>query len=289
MPMTDKALFKEKFIRVVLVSFALSSLFFLFLIFIFIFIEGLPLFHKIGLKNIILGFKWAPTKGSFGIFPMIISSFFVTFGALIVGAPLGLSCAIYLSEYSGKKMKIFLKPALELLAGIPSVVYGFLGVIYIVPIVRDYLGGPGFSLLSASIVLGIMILPTIISISFDALMGVPKTYREGSYAMGATKWQTIFRIVIPSASSGILASFILGMGRAIGETMAVIMIAGNALKIPTSILDPLRTLTGNIALELAYATGDHRLGLFSTGVVLLVIIMILNYIANFSIKRKLIK
>jgi phosphate ABC transporter permease protein PstC len=287
--MTDKALFKEKFIRVVLVSFALSSLFFLFLIFIFIFIEGLPLFHKIGLKNIILGFKWAPTKGSFGIFPMIISSFFVTFGALIVGAPLGLSCAIYLSEYSGKKMKIFLKPALELLAGIPSVVYGFLGVIYIVPIVRDYLGGPGFSLLSASIVLGIMILPTIISISFDALMGVPKTYREGSYAMGATKWQTIFRIVIPSASSGILASFILGMGRAIGETMAVIMIAGNALKIPTSILDPLRTLTGNIALELAYATGDHRLGLFSTGVVLLVIIMILNYIANFSIKRKLIK
>lgn len=287
--MTDKALFKEKFIRVVLVSFALSSLFFLFLIFIFIFIEGLPLFHKIGLKNIIFGFKWAPTKGSFGIFPMIISSFFVTFGALIVGAPLGLSCAIYLSEYSGKKMKIFLKPALELLAGIPSVVYGFLGVIYIVPIVRDYLGGPGFSLLSASIVLGIMILPTIISISFDALMGVPKTYREGSYAMGATKWQTIFRIVIPSASSGILASFILGMGRAIGETMAVIMIAGNALKIPTSILDPLRTLTGNIALELAYATGDHRLGLFSTGVVLLVIIMILNYIANFSIKRKLIK
>jgi len=288
-PMTDKALFKEKFIKGILVSFALSSLFFLFLIFIFIFIEGLPLFHKIGLKNIIFGFKWAPTKGSFGIFPMIVSSFFVTFGALIVGAPLGLSCAIYLSEYSGKKMKMFLKPALELLAGIPSVVYGFLGVIYIVPIVRDCLGGPGFSLLSASIILGIMILPTIISISFDALMGVPKTYREGSYAMGATKWQTIFRIVIPSASSGILASFILGMGRAIGETMAVIMIAGNALKIPTSILDPLRTLTGNIALELAYATGDHRLGLFSTGVVLLVIIMILNYIANFSIKRKIIK
>jgi len=287
--MIDKTLFKEKIIKWVLVSFALSSLFFLFLIFIFIFIEGLPLFHKIGLTNIIFGFKWAPTKGFFGIFPMIVSSFLVTFGSLIVGAPLGLSCAIYLSEYSGKKMKLFLKPALELLAGIPSVVYGFLGVIYIVPIVRDYLGGPGFSLLSSSIVLGIMILPTIISISFDALMSVPKTYREGSYAMGATKWQTIFRIVIPSASSGILASFILGMGRAIGETMAVIMIAGNALKIPTSILDPLRTLTGNIALELAYAAGDHRLGLFSTGVVLLIIIMILNYIANFSIKRKIIK
>lgn len=278
---------KEQFVKWVLVTFALSSLLFLFLIFIFILFEGLPLFHKIGLKNIILGFKWAPTKGFFGIFPMIVSSFFVTFGALAIGAPMGLSCAIYLSEYSGKRMKMFLKPALELLAGIPSVVYGFLGVIYIVPIVRDYIGGSGFSLLATSIILGIMILPTIISISFDALTSVPKTYREGSLAMGATKWQTIYKVIIPAAKSGILASFILGMGRAIGETMAVIMIAGNALRIPTSILDPLRTLTGNIALELAYATGDHRLGLFSTGVVLLVIIMILNYIANFGIKRKM--
>ncbi|MDD5009471.1 MAG: phosphate ABC transporter permease subunit PstC [Syntrophorhabdaceae bacterium] len=278
---------KEQFVKWVLVTFALSSLLFLFLIFIFILFEGLPLFHKIGLKNIILGFKWAPTKGFFGIFPMIVSSFLVTFGALVIGAPMGLSCAIYLSEYSGKRLKMFLKPALELLAGIPSVVYGFLGVVYIVPIVRNYIGGSGFSLLATSIILGIMILPTIISISFDALMSVPKTYREGSFAMGATKWQTIYKVIIPAARSGILASFILGMGRAIGETMAVIMIAGNALRIPTSILDPLRTLTGNIALELAYATGDHRLGLFSTGVVLLVIIMILNYIANFGIKRRM--
>jgi phosphate transport system permease protein len=287
--MTNKRFTKEHFVRFVLTLFALSSLLFLFLIFVFILFEGLPLFHKIGLKNIILGFKWAPTKGSFGIFPMIVSSFLVTFGALIVGAPMGLSCAIYLSEYSGKKMKMFLKPALELLAGIPSVVYGFLGVVYIVPIVRNYFGGAGFSLLSTSIILGVMILPTIISISFDAITSVPKTYREGSFAMGATKWQTIYKVVIPSAKSGILASFILGMGRAIGETMAVIMTAGNALKIPTSILDPLRTLTGNIALELAYASGDHRQGLFSTGVVLLVIIMILNYIANFGIKKKVIK
>jgi phosphate transport system permease protein len=287
--MIKKKFSKEHAVRWVLTLFALSSLLFLFLIFIFILFEGLPLFHKIGLKNIILGFKWAPTKGSFGIFPMIISSFLVTFGALIIGAPMGLSCAIYLSEYSGKRLKMFLKPALELLAGIPSVVYGFLGVIYIVPMVRNYFGGAGFSLLSTSIILGVMILPTIISISFDALMSVPRTYREGSFAMGATKWQTIFRVVVPSAKSGILASFILGMGRAIGETMAVIMVAGNALKIPTSILDPLRTLTGNIALELAYASGDHRQGLFSTGVVLLLIIMILNYIANFGIKRKVIK
>jgi phosphate transport system permease protein len=287
--MTKGAISKETFVRWVLVLFALSSLFFLFLIFIFIFFEGLPLFHKAGVTNIIAGSKWAPTKGSFGIFPMIISSFLVTFGALVIGAPMGLSCAIYLSEYSGKRLKMFLKPALELLAGIPSVVYGFLGVIYIVPLVRNHLGGSGFSLLSTSIVLGVMILPTIISISFDALQSVPRTYREGSLAMGATKWQTISRIIVPSAKSGILASFILGMGRAIGETMAVIMIAGNALKIPTSILDPLRTLTGNIALELAYASGDHRQALFSTGVVLLMIIMILNYIANFGMKRKFSK
>jgi len=287
--MTKKPFTKENVVKWVLTAFALSSLLFLFLIFAFILVEGLPLFLKIGLKKIIFGFKWAPTKGYFGIFPMIVSSFLVTFGALIIGAPLGLSCAIYLSEYSGKKLKMFLKPALELLAGIPSVVYGFLGVIYIVPLVREYLGGSGFSLLATSIILGVMILPTVISISCDALVSVPRTYREGSFAMGATKWQTIYRVVIPSAKSGILASFILGMGRAIGETMAVIMIAGNALKIPVSILDPLRTLTGNIALELAYATGDHRQGLFSTGVVLLVIIMILNYIANFGIKRKVLK
>ena len=284
--MTDRAAAKETIVKWVLVAFALSSLLFLFLIFIFILYEGLPLFIKIGVGKIIGGFKWAPTKGSFGIFPMIVSSFLVTVGALVIGAPLGLSCAIYLSEYSGKKLKMVLKPAIELLAGIPSVVYGFLGVIYIVPLVRNYLGGSGFSLLSTSIVLGVMILPTIISISFDALVSVPRTYREGSFAMGATKWQTIWRVTVPSAKSGILASFILGMGRAIGETMAVIMIAGNALKIPTSILDPLRTLTGNIALELAYATGDHRQGLFSTGVVLLIIIMILNYLANFGIKRR---
>jgi phosphate transport system permease protein len=287
--MTKKVFTKERFVSWVLTAFAFSSLLFLFLIFAFILVEGLPLFLKIGLKKIIFGFKWAPTKGSFGIFPMIISSFLVTIGALVIGAPLGLGCAIYLSEYSGKKLKMFLKPALELLAGIPSVVYGFLGVIYIVPIVRNYLGGSGFSLLATSIILGVMILPTIISISFDALTSVPRTYREGSFAMGATKWQTIYRVVVPSAKSGILASFILGMGRAIGETMAVIMIAGNALKIPVSILDPLRTLTGNIALELAYATGDHRQSLFSTGVVLLVIIMVLNYIANFGIKRKVLK
>jgi phosphate transport system permease protein len=287
--MSRATLRKEKLIRSVLMLFALSSIFFLFLIFAFIMSEGLMLFFRVGVSHIIFGLKWAPTKGFFGIMPMIVSSFMVTAGALCVGGPLALACATYLAEYAGKKTKMLLKPSLELLAGIPSVVYGFLGVIYIVPIIREYLGGSGFSVLSASLILGIMILPTIISISFDALTSVPAAYREGSFSMGATKWQTIYRVVIPAARSGILAAFILGMGRAIGETMAVIMVSGNALKMPTSALDPLRTLTSNIALELAYATGDHRSSLFSTGVVLLVIIMVLNLIANFWVRRRIIK
>jgi len=287
--MSENAVKREPYIKLILTFFALSSLFFLFLIFMFILAEGIQLFYKVGFSKIIFGFKWAPTKGSFGILPMIVSSFLVTFGSLVLGAPLGLACATYLAEYAGKKRRLFLKPALELLAGIPSVVYGFLGLVYIVPLVRNYFGGSGFSLISTSIVLGVMVLPTIISISYDALMSVPKAYREGSLAMGATKWQTIYKVVIPTAKSGILASFILGMGRAVGETMAVIMVAGNALKIPTSVLDPLRTLTSNIALELAYATGDHRRSLFSTGLVLLVIIMFLNYFANFVVKKRIIK
>jgi phosphate ABC transporter permease protein PstC len=284
--MNRRLINKDTLIRLVLLLFALSSLLFLFTIFVFILSEGVPLFYRVGVKSVILGTKWAPTKGSFGIFPMIVSSFMVTFGALVVGAPLALACAAYLSEYAGKTTKIFLKPSLELLAGIPSVVYGFLGVVYIVPLIREYIGGSGFSILSTSLVLGIMVLPTITSISFDSLMSVPAAFREGSLAMGATKWQTVYRVVLPAARSGILASFILGMGRAIGETMAVIMVAGNALKIPTSLLDPLRTLTSNIALELAYATDAHRSALFSTGVVLLVIIMSLNLLANFWVKRR---
>ena len=187
---SSKAVLKERIIKQILTVFAFSSLLFLFLIFAFILVEGLPLFYKVGVKNIVFGMKWAPTKGLFGIFPMIVSSFLVTFGALIIGAPLGLGCAIYLAEYAGRQQKMFLKPALELLAGIPSVVYGFLGVIYIVPFIREFFGGSGFSLLATSLVLGIMILPTIISISYDALMSVPRSYREGALAMGATKWQT---------------------------------------------------------------------------------------------------
>jgi phosphate ABC transporter permease protein PstC len=196
-----------------------------------------------------------------------------------VGIPFGLAGAIFLAEFSSKTIQKTLKPIIELLAGIPSVVYGFIGIVILVPFIRNTFGGPGFSVLAASIILGIMILPTIVSISYDALLAVPNTYREGSYAVGATKWQTVVMLLLPAARSGIMAGIILGMGRAVGETMAVIMIAGNALKIPGSILDSVRTLTSTIALELGYASGDHRAALFACGSVLFLIIIVLNIIA----------
>ncbi len=275
-----------KFIERVLFLLALSSVTSLLLITIFIFSEGLPLIIHAGLGKFIASSHWAPTKGHFGILAMIISSVCVTVGAMVIGVPLGLSCAIVLAEFSPERLRRLLKPTLELLAGIPSVVYGFLGVVWLVPLIREDLGGPGLSLLAAAVILGIMILPTVISISIDALTAVPETYREGSIALGATQWQTVQRVVLPAASSGIITAIILGMGRAIGETMAVIMVAGNALKIPTSILDPVRTLTSNIALELGYASGRHREALFATGIVLFVIIMILNLSATLITRRR---
>jgi phosphate transport system permease protein len=277
---------REKFIERVLLLLALSSVGSLALITVFIFVEGFPLILSAGLQNFIFSSHWAPTKGHFGILAMIISSVLVTLGAMVIGVPLGLSCAIVLAEFSPKRLKMVLKPTLELLAGIPSVVYGFLGVIWLVPLIRNYLGGPGLSLLAASIILGIMILPTVISISIDALTAVPDLYRDGSLALGATRWQTVRRVVLPAASSGIITAIILGMGRAIGETMAVIMVAGNALQIPTSVLDPVRTLTSNIALELGYAAGRHREALFATGIVLFIIIMILNLSATLITRRR---
>jgi len=280
---------KEKIIGLILMLIALSSVSALALITFFIFVEGVPIIYKVGLFNFIFGMKWAPTKGFFGIFPMIVGSFEVTFGAMIFGVPLALACSIYLAEFASKKTRDILKPAIEILAGIPSVVYGFIGMTVIIPFIRDHLGGSGFSVLGCSIVLGIMVLPTITSISFDAIRSVPKRYREASLALGATKWQSVRMVVLPAARSGILAAVILGMGRAIGETMAVIMIAGNSLIIPVSPLEPVRTLTSNIALEMGYASGDHRQALFATGVVLFVIIMALNtfasHVASRGVKR----
>jgi phosphate transport system permease protein len=277
---------KEKIIEKILLLIALSSISILALIAIFIFGEGLPLIWKIGPKAFLLGDRWVPSQGSFGILPMIVGSFWVTTGALLLGIPLGLACAIFLCEWTPPLIGMFLRPAIQLLAAIPSVIYGFWGLVVLVPLVRNYLGGPGLSILSGSLILGFMILPTIISISEDALKALPPSYKAGGLALGATHWQTIWRVLIPAARSGIVASIILGMGRAIGETMAMIMILGNAVKMPTSFLDSARTLTTNIGIEMGYASGDHRQALFATGVVLFFIIMILNSLAIVLSRRR---
>ena len=276
----------EKLIRLGLLLVAFSAVSILLVITIFIFGEGTPVMFRYGLQKFLFSLDWFPLEKSYGLLPMVIGSLFVTAGALVIGVPFGLACAIVLTEFSSKRLRRILKPIIELLAGIPSVVYGFIGVIILVPFIRDNLGGPGLSVLAASIILGIMILPTIISISIDSLEAVPRTYREGSIALGATRWQTTRMVMFPAAKSGIIASIILGMGRAIGETMAVIMIAGNAATIPRSLLDPVRTLTSNIALEMGYAAGEHREALFATGVILFLIIMVLNMIANLTSKRR---
>jgi phosphate transport system permease protein len=276
----------ERLIRLALLLVAFSAVAVLLVITAFIFGEGTPVMFRYGLNKFLLNLDWLPLEKSYGLLPMIIGSLYVTAGALVIGVPFGLACAIVLTEFSSKRLRLILKPVIELLAGIPSVVYGFMGVVILVPFIRDKLGGPGLSVLAASIILGIMILPTIISISIDSLEAVPGSYREGSIALGATRWQTTRMVMFPAAKSGIIASIILGMGRAIGETMAVIMIAGNAAIIPRSLLDPVRTLTSNIALEMGYAAGEHREALFATGVILFIIIMVLNTIANLTSKRR---
>jgi len=270
---------REKLIERGLLLIAFSAVTMIFLIAFLIFRQGVPLVAKIGVWDFIASTHWAPSKGQFGILPMIVGSLEVTLSAVVVGATLGLSCATFLAEFAPRWSVRILKPMIELLAGIPSVVYGFIGVVVLVPLIRRVFGGPGFSVLASAIILGIMILPTVIAISLDAINAVPPLYKEGSLALGATRWQTLYRVQLPAARSGIIAAFTLGMGRASGETMAVIMVSGNALTMPTSVLEPVRTLTSNIALEMGYASGDHQAALFATGMVLFIIIAILNTIA----------
>ncbi len=276
---------KEKILEKSFLLIALSSISILALIAFFIFQQGIPLIWKVGIDSFLLGDRWFPSKDSFGIFPMIMGSFWVTLGSLLVGVPLGVACAIFLSELTLPAIAMVLRPMIQLLAAIPSVIFGFWGLIVLVPLIRDHLGGPGLSILAGSLVLGIMILPTIISISEDSLRALPRTYKEGALSLGATHWQTIWRVLLPAARSGIVSSVILGMGRAIGETMAMIMILGNAAQLPRSILNSARTLTTNIGIEMGYATGDHRQALFATGVVLFFIIMALNSLAMFISKK----
>lgn len=271
-----KSNWQEKLNEKLFLISALISIILVFSITLFIFIKGVPAIKEIGLKSFILGTKWKPGNGQYGILPMILGSIYVTIGACIIGVPIGIFTAIYLSEMASKKVADFLRKVVELLAGIPSVVFGFFGLVTIVPIIDKIFGGGGNSLLASSIILGIMILPTIISISEASMRSVPKEYKEGALALGSTHIDSIFKVILPSASSGIFASIVLALGRAIGETMAIILVSGNTPLIPHSAFDRVRTLTSNIAIEMGYAYGLHQESLFATGVILFVFIMLIN-------------
>jgi phosphate transport system permease protein len=243
------------------------------LIFLFVGLRGWPIFVKVGVWPFLTGTKWLPTKGSFGVAPLIINSFLVMIGALIAGTPLALGTAIFLSEVATPGVRAWVRPAVELLAGIPSVIYGFFGLVMLRPLITAWSHTLGFGLLAVSIVLGVMIVPTIAAISEDALRSLPNGIREASYAMGATTWQTIWRVLLPAAKLGIIDAIILGMGRAIGETMAVVMIAGNAPVVPHSLFQPLLTVTAAIVMDMSYASGDHRTALFGLAIILFLISM----------------
>jgi phosphate transport system permease protein len=276
--------FTDRLARYVVFVSATVSFVVLLAIAVFIFKDGLPAFKEIGFFEFIFGTVWRPGQEEYGILTMIVGSVVVTIGSLILAVPLGIACAILLAEVAPFKVRQFLRPAVELLVGIPSVVYGLVGLVLLVPAIRE-IAGNGFSVLAASIVLMAMVLPTIISISEDSIRAVPHSYKEGALALGATRWQTIWRVLLPAAKSGIGASIVLGMGRAVGETMAMIMVIGNSIVFPKTPFDPARTLTGNIAVEINYATGVHESALFATGIVLFIFILLLNSIAVITLKR----
>lgn len=276
---------KEKVMKVVFLMTACVSILAVALICLFLFVNGVPAIQKIGLFEFLGGTTWKASSDKFGILPMILGSVYVTAGALVIGVPIGILTAVFLARFCPKRLYEPLKAGVDLLAGIPSVVYGFFGLCVLVPLTQDLFGGSGSSILTASVLLGIMILPTIIETSESALQAVPNKYYEGALALGATHERSVYRTIVPAAKSGITAGVILGVGRAIGETMAVIMVAGNQARIPTSILKGVRTMTANIVIEMGYATDFHREALIATGVVLFIFILIINLL--FSIlKRK---
>ena len=278
---------RETFMHIVFLISACISIIAVALICVFLFANGIPAIHEIGFFNFIGGKVWKPTNDIYGIFPMIIGSIYATAGAIVIGVPAGIFMAVFLSSFCPKKLYRIIKPLVDLLAGIPSVVYGFFGLMVIVPFIRNTFGGSGTSLLAASIILGIMILPTIISVSEASLRAVPRSYYEGSLALGATHERSVFRTILPAAKSGVLSGVILGIGRAVGETMAVIMVAGNQAVIPSSLIKGMRTLTANIVLEMGYAADLHRKALIATAVVLFVFILIINM--SFSMVRRRMK
>ncbi|MDR2779881.1 MAG: phosphate ABC transporter permease subunit PstC [Synergistaceae bacterium] len=267
---------KEKFMRMVFLIAACASIMCVLLICLFIFANGLPAIVKIGPLNFLAGMRWRPGSNLYGIAPMILGSIYVTAGAILVGAPLGVLTAAFMAHFCPKRAYKILSPAISLLAGIPSIVYGFFGLVVMVPAARVMFGGSGKSMATTSVILGIMILPTIVTVSEAAIRAVPDYYYEGALALGATHERAVFFVMLPAAKSGVLASLILGVGRAIGETMAVIMVAGNQPIVPKSPFNGLRTLTANIVLEMGYATDLHREALISTAAVLFVFILIIN-------------
>ena len=268
--------FKEKAMHIVFLLTACVSIAAVILICVFLFANGIPAIGKIGVFNFLLGTKWHPENNVYGIFLMILGSIYVTAGALIIGVPIGLLTSIFMARFCPKRIYKPIKAGIDLMAGIPSVVYGFFGLVVIVPFVRDHFGGRGFSVLTASILLGLMILPTIISVAESSIRAVPESYYEGALALGASHERSVFFTVVPAAKSGILAGIVLGIGRAIGETMAVMMVAGNQAVIPKSLTDGVRTLTTNIVMEIGYSADLHREALIATAVVLFVFILIIN-------------
>ena len=286
---------KEKAMEIVFLISACISILSVALICIFLFTNGVPGIAKIGAKEFLLGTEWKPGSQLYGILSTIIGSIYVTVGAIIVGVPIGLLMAVFMARFCPKKLYRILKPGVELLAGIPSVVYGFFGLMVLVPFVRNTfrpilmqygMTTTGQSILAASVLLGMMILPTIINVSESAIRAVPDSYYQGALALGATHERSVFMTVVPAAKSGIMAAVILGVGRAIGETMAVIMVAGNQPRIPGSIFDGVRTMTANIVIDMGYATDLHREALIATGVVLFVFILIINLLFSLLKKRE---
>ncbi len=270
---------------------ALASILAVALICVFLFANGLPAIREIGVLDFLTGTTWKPGNDIYGILPMIVGSIYITAGAIIIGVPIGLLTAIFMAFYCPKRIYGLLKPCTELLAGIPSIVYGFFGMVVIVPAVRNVaaLFGAdisGSSILAASILLGIMILPTIIGVSEAALRAVPNAYYEGAVAMGAAHERAVFTVMLPAAKSGVLAGIVLGIGRAVGETMAVIMVAGNQPRLTGNMLAGIRTLTANIVQEMGYASGLHREALIATGVVLFVFILLINLTFSVLKRRK---
>lgn len=275
---------REKIMEYVFLLAAVISIVAVALICVFLFANGIPAMHKIGFAKFLTGTSWKPGNNKYGIFPMILGSIYVTGGALVIGVPVGVLMSVFMARFCPAKLYKILKPVVNLLAGIPSIVYGFFGLIVLVPFIREHFDSNGQSILCAAILLGIMILPTIIGASEPTIRAVEQSYYEGALALGATHERSVFTVVVPAAKSGILAAIILGVGRALGETMAVMMVVGNQPRVPDSILQGVRTLTTNIVMEMGYATDLHREALIATGVVLFVFILIINLCFS-AIKR----